>query len=727
MLLAYGTMLNSASAASSASQYFQQAVADRMVTRQISLSEIGFSRPTVLSGSDSQREIFLPVPAGVPLSDATLQFKASYFRADGGRTSMTLAVDGYPVVGRKLADDRGDVSQALGIDGLPRASGFVRFGMQWSSVVSDVMCSDQRAPGNVLRVEPDSRFSYRYDRSDIKTLSVAWSALPPRPTLLVAGRALTAEAYDTAWRIGLTMERAGKRVRWLALPAVGDMIDLSKINVPAELRGIPAFAAVAGGSTQHKIRDAAEIGALLTLGRDGPLRADVVVNDVALNKALHQAVNALAVQIQASSSDAALAYAAWIANGFALLGRQAATDLVQLSTFAGNSVILVSAGAGARAAGLFGTLWRPVAAGQQIEIKTAKSLSQPPSALLLSQFGAMVGTIDVLAKGERSVAFDISALESNGSVPDQAIFDVSAAPGPSGEAPVASIFFNDFLLGAQVMKVDGKPHRIAVNIPRYAIAARNEVRISFLRQPTQIRCHDVPTAFPVSIFPSSHLTLKKISSDKTFVGVASQYSDESNLVIKADWLDNVIVTAPLVVRIADASGMSPEHAQFQVLKQGETFKPNRAFLAFDLPSEAGKASVAAHDGKLMLTGGGKTPVLELTGLENLAVAEVADIGGETGITYYTVGKVLPSIEQPFRLARGNLAVLDNTGSVLQFDKSDPTGSRLADEGNPQSLWQRNMGLWLILIGIIAFVLISARVAQVRRVKQIAAAAAAAQE
>jgi hypothetical protein len=558
----------------------------------------------------------------------------------------------------------------------------------------------------------------------IKTLSVAWSALPPQPTLLIAGRALSAEAYDTAWRVGLTMERAGKRVRWLALPAVGDTIDLSKINVPAELRGIPAFSAIANGSAQYKIKDVAEIGALLALGKDSPLRADVVVNDATLNKALHQAIDALAAQIQFSSNDAALAYVSWISSGFGMLGGQAGTDLVQLSTFAGNPIIVVSTGAGAKAAGLFGTLWRPIAAGDAIEIKTAKPLSQPPSALLLSQFGAMAGTLDVLAKGERAVAFDISALESSGRVPDQLVFDVSAAPGPSGEAPVVSIFFNDFLLGAQVMTVDGKPHRIAVNIPRYAIAARNEVRISFLRQPTQIRCHDVPTAFPVSIFPSSHLTLKKASSDKTFVGVASQYADESSLVIKADWLSNAIVTGPLVVRVADAAGMSPEHAQFQVLKQGEAFKPKSAFLVFDLPPEDGKASVEAHDGKLMLTGGEKTPVLELNGIDNLAVAEIADIGGETGIAYYTVGKVMPLISQPFRLARGNLAVIDSSGPILQMDKSDPTGSRLADEGNPQSLWQRNMGLWLILISVIAFVLIAARVAQVRRAKQNAAAAAA---
>ena len=41
-----------------------------------------------------------PLPrihTGVPLANAALQMNANYVRADGGRTTMILSVDGYPV------------------------------------------------------------------------------------------------------------------------------------------------------------------------------------------------------------------------------------------------------------------------------------------------------------------------------------------------------------------------------------------------------------------------------------------------------------------------------------------------------------------------------------------------------------------------------------------------------------------------------------------------------
>ena len=141
-------------------RYFQQASADQSVMRHVTLKELGISAPIIFDGTDSRRELFLPVPAGVPITNASLQLNGSYLRADGGRTSLALSIDGYPVVARKLAEDQGDVSQAIAIPGVPRADGFVRFGVRWSSIISEAVCSDQRAPGNALRLEPSSRFTY---------------------------------------------------------------------------------------------------------------------------------------------------------------------------------------------------------------------------------------------------------------------------------------------------------------------------------------------------------------------------------------------------------------------------------------------------------------------------------------------------------------------------------------------------------------------------------------
>ena len=139
----------------------------------MTLRELGFRQPLTLSGQESQREIYLPVPAGVPTRDAQLQLDGRYVRGHTGRSSGLWSVDGDPVAARSITDAQGDASQLLAIDGEPRDNGFVRVGVGWWSIVSDYRCADQSAPANVLRLSPDSRFSYRFDGRAVDTVAKA--------------------------------------------------------------------------------------------------------------------------------------------------------------------------------------------------------------------------------------------------------------------------------------------------------------------------------------------------------------------------------------------------------------------------------------------------------------------------------------------------------------------------------------------------------------------------
>ena len=216
---------------------------DTWVTRVVTLADIGITSPLVLGHSESAREIALPVPPGVPIANGTVQMDASFVRADGGRTTLILSLDGFPVSARPVAAERGDGSLTLAVDGAPRPSGVVRFNVDWRTAIGrENTCSDTRTPGNLLRIEPTTRFSYRYDSSALADLPAAWGSLPHSPMILIAGAKLSAEAYDSAWRLGVALDRAGKRPRIVALPAVGDTVDLQAVVVPTGLRKVPAFA-----------------------------------------------------------------------------------------------------------------------------------------------------------------------------------------------------------------------------------------------------------------------------------------------------------------------------------------------------------------------------------------------------------------------------------------------------------------------------------------------------
>jgi len=334
--------------------------------------------------------------------------------------------------------------------------------------------------------------------------------------------------------------------------------------------------------------------------------------------------------------------------------------------------------------------------------------------MLLSRFGDFAGTVDVLARAERNVVFDLGAVATDGRLPDQISVDLAAAPSINGEAPIASIYINDFLLGAQKLVADGSAQRLTVAVPRYVLAARNEVRVAFLRQPTQVRCHDTPMAYPVSILPGSHLHLAKVDGANDFIGLAGQYATSGSLLVPNAWLAQPASTLPLVIRMADAAGLAPAATSLQLVAAGQNGKPSAAFLALDVAIDGYQPGAAARNGRLVLQHNGADALLDITGVDHLATAEVVKLAGQNGIVYRDVGPTAPTLERPFRLGRGNLAVLNDAGPALQMDMDDPNGARVAEADNPQSLWQRHMSWWIALTLAILLILLVARVVHVKR-------------
>ena len=321
---------------------------DDWITRDTSLADLGISEPVVLSNSDAHQDFYLPVPRGVPIADATLNFDARYTKDEPGRTNLVLWADGVPLAAQNIADGNGPVLRNLPLEQRLRSTGFLRLGVDWQSEIALRRCESNRATANALTISPQTRLSYRYDASAIGNLDDAWSTLPGKPVLLVSDTKLDQQAYDSAWRMGVAMQRAGKRVDVKAFPAVGDEIDTRALQVPAGLAQAPVFAAVAG-KERHKLASAAEIGALLVLGAPA-VTGDVVIASPALRAKLNAALDALQTELastrtpQTRSSPGARHARA----GRRRHGRQE----VRLAPMGRLSVIAVAPDAGAQAAGV---------------------------------------------------------------------------------------------------------------------------------------------------------------------------------------------------------------------------------------------------------------------------------------------------------------------------------------------------------------------------------------
>ena len=677
---------------------FRRMSADNWIPRTVSFADLGFTGPVVLGYPDTLREVYLPVPTNVPLANAALQMDANYVRADGGRTTMILSVDGYPVSARPFTAERGDATLTLPIDGAPRPSGFVRFNIDWRTAVGrENTCADARTPGNLLRIEPTTRFTYRYDGSAVRDLSTAWSSLPSTPTILVASNKLPPDAYDTAWRVGVALERAGKRPIFRALPAVGDTVDMRGITIPPAMRSVPAYAGLTENGP-HKIKDAAEIGALMSLGAAGPFQADIVIADQTFGAAMGASFDAMRGQLPA---DAGASYTEYRTRFLDPLSKPMASKEVRLSNVFGRPTIIVAPDAGAKAAGLFTQIWQQVAVSSSVVIQAADEPRSDLTAVSLKYLGAKPGSFDVLAHADWNATFDIGTVAADGRGPGTLVIDVAAAPSAARTPPIVSVFMNEVLLGAKEMEATGRRERIVAPIPRYALAARNVIRVSFTRQLASDRCRETPEPYPVSVLASSHMLLEKIEAGSDFAGQMSRFAAGGTVLVPASYLNDAQNTLPRVVRLAATTGVSPVNAKFTPVADNTQPKIDGPFLSMDLPlSDAKKSDVKVDGGRLYLPGSGDKPLIDVTGLNRIGLLEVTKVGNDTGVSYRTLGTEAPAMDKPIALSDGNVAVLGATGLRSEINTIDPTGQGRLREARP-SFFERTYW-WLLPILVVAF-------------------------
>jgi hypothetical protein len=687
-----------AASAASASEVFRRMSADPLISRVVTFADLGFTGPLVLGYPETQREILLPVPPGVALANATLQIDASFVRADGGRTTLILSLDGYPVSARPVATERGDGSLTLAVDGAPRLNGLVRFNIDWRTAIGrENTCADSRTPGNLLRIEPSSRFTYRYDGSAVQDLSSAWAALPASPTMLIAGSKLSADAYDSAWRIGVALDRAGKRPRIRALPAIGDVVDLHGVLVPTALRRIPTFAALAEGG-KRRIKDAAEIGALMALGQSGPLQADIVIGDRATGSLIAQALDELRAQLPA---DVIEPFSEWRGRALDGWGRQLASGQVRLTNVFGRPAIVVGPDAGGHAASLFTQSWQQVAMGPSLVVHAADEPKADLAAVSLKYLGARPGTLDVLSRADWHAGFDIGAVAADGRGPGVLVMDVAAAPGAARTPAVASVFFNDVLLVAKEMEANGRRERMVAPIPRHLLSTRNDIRVSFVRQQASDRCRESPEPYPVSVLASSHIVLDRIEQLNDFSGLISRFANGVNLLVPIAYLYDSQNTLPRVITLASSTGVSPARARFIPVMDVGPPKIKGPFLSIDVPLKDAVSELKLEGGRLFLGSESERPLLDISGLNRAGVLEVTRLGRDAGAIYRTLGRDAPLMDKPMKLSGGNIAVIGMSGLRAELNTIDPSGQGMSREARP-GLTERGFW-WLLPLVLVGFV------------------------
>lgn len=686
-------------AGSDMADVFAQLGRGRMVERSVSFADLGITEPLVLHAPDSRQELYLPVPAGLPISDATFELAAGYLHSDGGRTSMLMSLDGAPVLARSFTQAAGDAQASVGVDGGARPGGFVRVGLQWSSVINNDVCTDQTAIGNVLRVGPASRLRYRFDPAAINDLRTAWSALPRTPLVTTSAGTLSASAFDAGWRVEALLQREGMTPVTQTWPLAGDTVELADIAVPAALRAIPAFAALGAGG-KHRLQDPAQAGALVVLASNTAFAPDVIVADDTLRRNLKTSLDALRKQIADVSAVSAAAFDAWRAQSLAAVERPLAAGEVRLAHLPARAAIVVGDSGGV---GVLANGWRAVAAWNRLVVRrTGDSPGMHGDTVSLAALGGEPRTLDVLGRANWDVNFDLGAASGNGRLPASVVLDIAAAPMANANGQTATVYFNNVLIGSQALHTDGKPQRLSARIPRYALAQSNLLRVMFQRQPDS-GCQGRAQGYPVAILPSSHLALEKSGMDDNFAGMVARFASDANVMIPAAYLADATVAVPRVARLANATGVAPTRSTLTVVAPGAAVKPNGPFLAVDVALQDESAPAKLAHARMMLTDASGSELADISGMTDVALIQVARSGDIPGVTYRASGAEGPVLPATLKSMHGDVALASQAGLLKVFDTRHGNEAVQADDDArgrlPRLLsWWTWPGLMIALLG-----------------------------
>ncbi len=188
----------------------------RLLERQVTLAELGFTEGLSFNGFSGQRDLFFPVPAGVPVSGLRLNGVLDSAVPSPIRASAQIAIDGRPRWSGVLGT--ATVPLALEVARGDQAQDYVRVGFNYGAAWTDDRCADQRLPGGYVTLAPETALQYSYDPTAVSSLRAAMAVLPRHVRIALSASPLSREHYEAALVLAAELGRRGHKVSFLRLP-----------------------------------------------------------------------------------------------------------------------------------------------------------------------------------------------------------------------------------------------------------------------------------------------------------------------------------------------------------------------------------------------------------------------------------------------------------------------------------------------------------------------------
>ncbi len=525
-------------------------------------------------------------------------------------SNLRVDVNGVPRVTRRLSGpDSGEqlITVPLGKNDLK--GGLLKLTCWVTLLVEEDRCLDGRVNTGYLEIKPDSALSL-----DVKlpagSVRGFWDLLPDTVRVSLPGRPLRPEEFAAAWRMSELLIRQGKKVDFVTLPRLGEVVVAPAKEIRAVLEDL------------YRVEP----------GRRGmaPLAAPFRMPDDVSQIGLVQSVGG---------------------NFLAL------TEPYNNEPFY-----------------LLDYKWRKLAAGREyrgVTFTGEKRKSQERYEFRFSDLGMDTAPRSINTEvGWRLELSSMSSLFPPDYIPELLKLQVIASPSQTENPMILSVYLNNVLQKVMQIEDNGKPQSFIVSLAPEHVRFYNEIRFTALRSDPMGNCKGVQTRYPIQILPESVLVMKRLrKKPERFNELRPYFAEGFELLLPRSALKDAGHMLAVLSQLSADMSLDAEYGKLRFFAPDEKIRPGAPFLLLGrAPSEFDRVPVRLDRGRVLVQDNNNRVLLNTAELPEINVAQIVRSGSFDGLWLAAAhGDGVPTTVEALGLSENDVAFIDPAGVRLTFD------------------------------------------------------------
>ncbi len=623
--------------------------ASKRVSMVTELADLGFRSGYLIEGPESKQahNFYFSVPRDAVIDGGVVHVhyqassilnQLSHLRVDVNDIPRTTA----------LLSGQGGREQVLTVRLQPRdlKGGLLKLTLWTTLVVQEDSCLDSRVNTSYLQIQPDTSLALDV-RVPVSSVRGYWDLLPATVRISLPDRPLREEEFRAAWEMSEMLIRQGKKVLFIALPKLGQVV----VAPVAEIRA-----------------------SLDELYHDWPQGAGgkPLINPYQL------AENTGQVGLVNAVGGSFIAFTEPFANApLYLLDQQ----------------------------------WRGLAAGfqyQGLSLDSVVRMSQDHYEFRFDDLGMDTSPRRINTEVEWNLSLSsTNALFPPNYIPERLNLEIIASPSQTDDPLIMSIYLNNVLQEVLQFEDNGELQSFSVNLSEDYVSFFNELRFSVLRSDEMGDCKGSRTRYPIQILPQSTLVMKRsLVEPQRFSELRPYFAEGFQLLLPSSALSRPKEQLSLLAQLSADMSLDVENGSIRFYEQGEELHPSAPFLLLGRADvKLDRVPVRLDRGGVQVRDSNNRILLNTTALPGVTVAQVVESGSHYGLWLAPAHDGDWAAIQSLQLNDNDVAFMDKSGVVLTFDSRRDV---FLKPYYPEYLsWFDLLGryrYWLVTLGWVIFVL-----------------------